>query len=78
MKRSSTKLSIKKFNEKKLSLKKFNGDLMKWKTFWDIFESAVQKSPVLTNIDKFSYFAFSNRVGHVQSSGWTNVTMTKQ
>ena len=65
-------MSIKKFNEKKLSLKKFNGDLMKWKTFWYIRVSLPEESPVLTNIDKFSYF------GHVQSSGWTNVTMTKQ
>ena len=39
----------------KLSLKKFNGDLTKWTTFWDAFESAVHKSPALTNIDKFSY-----------------------
>ena len=48
-------MSIKKFNEKKLSLKKFNGDLMKWKTFWYIRVSRPEESPVLTNIDKFSY-----------------------
>ena len=39
----------------KLSLKKFNGELTKWTTFWDTFESAVHNNPVLTNIDKFSY-----------------------
>lgn len=39
----------------KLSPKKFNGDLTKWTTFWDTFESAVHKNPALTNIDKFSY-----------------------
>ena len=38
----------------KLSLKKFNGDLTKWTTFWDTFESAVHGNP-LTNIDKFNY-----------------------
>lgn len=39
----------------KLSLKKFGGDLTKWTTFWDTFESAVHRNPALTNIDKFSY-----------------------
>ena len=39
----------------KLSLKKFNGDLTKWMTFWDTFESAVHNNPALTSIDKFSY-----------------------
>ena len=38
----------------KMSLKKFNGDLTKWMTFWDTFESAVHNNPALTNIDKFS------------------------
>ena len=32
-----------------------NGDLTKWTTFWDTFESAVHKCPDLTNIEKFSY-----------------------
>ena len=39
----------------KLSLKKFGGDLTKWTTFWDTFESAIHQNPTLTNIDKFSY-----------------------
>ena len=39
----------------KLSLKKFNGDLTRWTTFWDTFESAVHSNPSLTNIDKFNY-----------------------
>ena len=38
----------------KLSLK-FSGDLTKWTTFWDMFESAVHQNPALTNNDKFSY-----------------------
>ena len=39
----------------KLSLKRFNGDLTKWMTFWDTFESAVHNNPTLTSIDKFNY-----------------------
>ena len=39
----------------KLSLKKFNGELTKWTTFWDTFESAVHNNPVLSNVDKFNY-----------------------
>ncbi len=39
----------------KLSLKKFGGDITKWTTFWDIYESAVHRNSTLTNIDKFSY-----------------------
>ena len=39
----------------KLALKKFNGDLTKWTTFWDIFESAIDTNPDLTDIDKFNY-----------------------
>ena len=36
----------------KLSLKKFNGDLTKWMTFWDTFESAVHNNTALTSIDQ--------------------------
>ena len=39
----------------KLTLKKFNGDLMKWMTFWDTFESAVHNNATLSSIDKFNY-----------------------
>ena len=36
----------------KLSLKRFNGDLTRWTTFWDTFESAVHSNSTLSNIDK--------------------------
>jgi len=36
-------------------LKKFNGDLIKWVTFWDTFESSVHSNPHLTDIDRFNY-----------------------
>ena len=38
----------------KLALKKFNGDLTKWITFWDTFESIIDTNPDLTDIDKFN------------------------
>jgi len=36
-------------------LKKFNGDLVKWATFWDTFESSVHTNSQLSDIDKFNY-----------------------
>lgn len=38
-----------------ITLKRFRGDLSKWSTFWDTFESTVDKSPALSDVDKFSY-----------------------
>ena len=39
----------------KLFLKKFNGDLTKWSTFWDCFESSVHGNSELSDVDKFNY-----------------------
>jgi hypothetical protein len=39
----------------KLSLLKFNGEITKFRTFWDSFQSAVDNNPNLTPIDKFNY-----------------------
>ena len=39
----------------KLSLPKFNGELTKSRTFWDSFQSAVDKNPQLSPIDKFNH-----------------------
>ena len=39
----------------KLSIKKFNGDLTKWSTFWDTFESSIHQNTELSPIDKFAY-----------------------
>ena len=41
----------------KLSIKKFNGDLTKWMTFWDIFNSSIHSNPTLSNVDKFNYLS---------------------
>ena len=39
----------------KLNMKKFRGDITTWSTFWDTFESAIDKNPSLSDIDKFNY-----------------------
>ena len=39
----------------KLSIKKFNGDLTKWVTFWDSFDSSIHSNLSLSNADKFNY-----------------------
>ena len=39
----------------KLSIKKFGGDLTKWVTFWDIFNSSIHSNPTLSSVDKFNY-----------------------
>ena len=39
----------------KLSLPKFTGDVTKWNTFWDSFQSAVHRKEGISNIDKFNH-----------------------
>ena len=39
----------------KLSIKKFSGDLTKWVTFWDSFNSAIHSNPSLSSMNKFNY-----------------------
>ena len=39
----------------KLSIKKFGGDLTKWVTFWDTFNSSIHSNPTLSSVDKFNY-----------------------
>jgi len=39
----------------KLSLPTFNGDPLSWQTFWDSFVAAVDSSPVLSGVQKFTY-----------------------
>ena len=39
----------------KLVPKKINGDMTKWSTFWDLFESSIHYHPDLSDIDKFNY-----------------------
>lgn len=39
----------------KLSIKRFNGDLTKWVTYWDSFNSSIHSNPSLSSVDKFNY-----------------------
>ena len=39
----------------KLTLPTFDGDILKWQTFWDSFESTVHNNASLTDIQRFSY-----------------------
>ena len=39
----------------KLTLPKFKGEVTQFKSFWDIFESAVHSNPTWTKIAKFNY-----------------------
>ena len=39
----------------KITLPRFNGDVTKWDTFWDSFNSAIHTNTDIANIDKFNY-----------------------
>ena len=39
----------------KLMIRPFDGNLTKWITFWDSFESAIHNSEELSDVDKFNY-----------------------
>lgn len=39
----------------KLTLPKFKGDVTKWNTFWDSYESAIHNNDNITKVDKFNY-----------------------
>ncbi|XP_057305140.1 uncharacterized protein LOC130642082 [Hydractinia symbiolongicarpus] len=39
----------------KLELRKFDGDVLKWREFWDTYESTIHNNPGLQDVDKFKY-----------------------
>jgi len=39
----------------KIELQKFSGEVMKFRSFWESFESSVDSNPILSTIDKFNY-----------------------
>ena len=41
----------------KLLIKKFNGNLTKWVTFWDSFNSSIHANPTLWSVGKFNYLS---------------------
>lgn len=47
--------SVKTHHLPKLSIPTFNGDLLKWQTFWDTFQTAVLTDSSLSDIQKFNY-----------------------
>ncbi|XP_064388661.1 uncharacterized protein LOC135336735 [Halichondria panicea] len=56
----------------KLTLPHFNGDLMKWPTFWDSYESAIHNNDGLTDTDKFNYLrSLVERTAYDAISGLT-------
>ncbi|XP_068692734.1 uncharacterized protein [Montipora foliosa] len=42
-------------NLPKLDVKTFDGEVSRWPTFWDAFESSIHKNSKLAPIDKFNY-----------------------
>ena len=56
----------------KLSLPHFSGNVTKWATFWDSFESAVHSNDDLTDVDKFNYLrSLLERTAYEAISGLT-------
>ena len=56
----------------KLSLPHFNGDLTRWTTFWDSYESAVHNNRELTDVEKFNYLrSLLERSAHEAIAGLT-------
>lgn len=47
--------SVHKVKLPKIVLPHFGGNLMKWPSFWDSYESAVHRNPDLSDVDKFNY-----------------------
>ncbi|XP_078374406.1 uncharacterized protein LOC144657946 [Oculina patagonica] len=39
----------------KLTLPRFKGDITRWNTFWDSFNSAIHSNTEISDVDKFSY-----------------------
>ena len=58
----------------KLSLKKFNGDVSKWTSFWDSFESAVHRNTDLSDVDKFNYL--TSMIEHSASEAIAGLSLT--
>ena len=56
----------------KLSLPRFNGDLMKWPTFWDSYESAIHNNDELTEVDKFNYLRSLLQTNSPRRDSWTH------
>ena len=56
----------------KLSLPHFSGNVTKWATFWDSYNSAIHQNDDLTDVDKFNYLrSVLERTAYESISGLT-------
>ena len=69
-----TTTGVTKVKLPKLSLKKFNGDVSKWTSFWDSFESAVHQNKDLSEVDKFNYL--TSMIEHSASEAIAGLSLT--
>ena len=53
---------------------KFEGDITTWKSFWDIYESAVHNNEELSDINKFTYLR--SLVGHSTKDAIEGLALT--
>ena len=61
----------------KLTIKKFSGDLTKWVTFWDSFESAIHLNRSLSDVDKFNYLRESTAADAIAGLSLTSANYAK-
>jgi len=59
----------------KLDLKSFSGSYEEWHSFWDTFESAINKNTDISRIQKFSYL--KSRVTGAAESAITGLPLTE-
>ncbi|CAB4014273.1 Hypothetical predicted protein, partial [Paramuricea clavata] len=59
-----------------LNLKKFRGDITTWSTFWDTFESVIDKNPSLSDIDKFNYLNSNSLLENTAADAISGLTLT--
>ena len=58
----------------KLTLRSFDGDITKWPSFWDSFESAIHGNEELSDIDKFNYL--KSLLEHTAKDAISGLTIT--
>lgn len=58
----------------KLTLRSFDGDITKWPSFWDSFESTIHGNEELSDIDKFNYL--KSLLEHTAKDAISGLTLT--
>ena len=59
----------------KLELKSFSGNYEEWQSFWETFESAINRNTDISRIQKFTYL--KSRVIGVAESAITGLSLTE-